>query len=1012
MVADNLVAEVARALKRAVPAAKRWPVSVYRLQFNRSFTFRDATGLLPYLHELGITDVYASPYLKARAGSQHGYDISDHNSLNPEIGSEADYYQFVRQLQKYGMGQILDFVPNHMGIFDNPKWQDILENGPGSIYARFFDIDWAPVKTELHEKVLLPILEDLYGNVLAGRHITLSLEQGAFLVNYRGHRLPVGPETTLAILEPALERLRQTLGDEHADYMELQSIITAGKNLPARRETEPERIAARHREKEVIKRRLAALGTKNEAIKTAIDAVLKSFRGKAGDSASWGRLHDLLEKQAYRLSYWRVAADEINYRRFFDINELAALRMEDPVVFEASHRLIRELVGQGMLTGLRIDHVDGLFDPADYLWRLQKAGWLDLARREMAGRRLSPAEAAALNEKLAEWFERECQAHPDAAALRPLFVVVEKILGETETLRPDWPVAGTTGYEFLTALNQVFVDRKHERTMLATYRRFTGNNESFRDIVYRCKSLVMRTTMAAEVNLLAHQLNRVSERSWQNRDFTLNSLGDAIREVIACFPVYRTYINAESGLIDERDRAIVAAAILEAERHNPAVSPAVFDFVKSTLLLQYPADMDEAGRKEQRLFVRRFQQFTGPVMAKGAEDTAFYIYNPLVSLCEVGGYPQQFGIAPDEFHRQNLRRRRDWPHSFNATSTHDSKRGEDVRARINVLSEIPREWRAALRGWSRLNRSRKTMVNGEPVPDRNEEYLLYQTLLGTYPPEGMSQPELAAYRDRVQGYMLKAVREAKLHTSWISPNTPYEAGVANFVAAILEPSPDNAFLADFMSLNQRVAASGVCNSLSQVVLRIFSPGVPDIYQGNELWAFNLTDPDNRRPVDFKRCAKLLDQLKKDIAASRDPAAMARELMETGQDGRVKLYVTWRSLRYRRDNAALFDRGAYIPLKATGTQKNHLCALAWKQGKQELIVAVPRLVAGLMRQAAAAPVGTGAWGDTRLALPRRLTGRRYRNLFTDETVNVPKGSPALPLAEVFRVFPVAVLELSE
>ncbi|OGO24500.1 MAG: malto-oligosyltrehalose synthase [Chloroflexi bacterium RBG_16_50_9] len=995
-----------KAVASGTPAFKRWPISVYRLQFNRTFTFRDATRLVSYLHELGITDCYASPYLKARAGSQHGYDISDHNYLNPEIGSQPDYDHFISQLQKYGMGHVLDFVPNHMGIFDNPKWQDVLENGPSSIYARFFDIDWEPVKTELHQKVLLPILEDLYGDVLEKGQIILSFKKGAFAINYYEHRLPVGPKTTVAILEPSLEKLRAMLGDVHPDYLELQSIVTACKNLPERSDVKQERMAERHREKEIIKRRLAEVCAKNEAIKKAIEEVVTSINGTAGDSASFSRLHELLENQAYRLSYWRVAAEEINYRRFFDINELVALRMEDPLVFQESHRLIRELIDSGSLTGVRFDHVDGLFDPADYLWRIQKGRWLNLARGKSA--HLPPSDSAILDEKLDAWFEHERIANPDSPALRPLFMVVEKILGEKEALREIWPVDGTTGYEFSASLNQIFVDKKHERAMLEAYRRFTGTNLSFREIVYQCKSLVMKTTMAAEINLLAHELNRVSERSWQYRDFTLNSLRDAIREVIACFPVYRTYINAYQELVDDRDKKVVDTAALEAKRRNPAVSSAIFDFVKNTLLLQYPAGMDKAGRNEQRLFVMRFQQFTGPVTAKGVEDTAFYIYHPLVSMCEVGGYPERFGAPVGEFHRQNIQRHQAQPYSFVTTSTHDSKRGEDVRARINVLSEIPREWRSALARWSRLNVSKKSIIDGEPVPDRNEEYLTYQTLLGTYPVPEMSDEESAVYSGRIQSYMLKAIREAKVHTSWISPHTSYEEGVTRFVKAILEPSPSNQFLTDFLVLNKLVAICGMYNSLSQVVLKIFSPGVPDIYQGNELWAFNLTDPDNRQKVDFKYRARLLGQLKKTIAASKLPL-VTRELMKTSHDGRVKLYVTWRSLTYRRDNITLFDGGSYTPLKAAGAQKNHLCTFTRGKGGQRLIVAIPRLVARLTRNGTIAPEGNEVWSDTHIILPRPK-GQKYQNIFTGETVSVQRGSSALFLADVFRTFPVAALEL--
>lgn len=1012
MVTDNLVTEIFESARRAVPSSKRWPVSVYRLQFNGSFKFCDAAKLVPYLHELGITDCYASPYFKARAGSLHGYDVSDLNALNPEIGSEKEYHDFVRQLQKHGMGQILDIVPNHMAIFDNPKWQDVMENGPSSIYAKFFDIDWEPVKPEMHRKVLLPILEDLYGNVLENGQITLGFEQGAFVIDYRSHRLPVGPKTAVIILEPCLDHLRERLTDTHQNFQELQSIITACRNLPERSEVDPERIAERHREKEIIKRRLAELCAKDETIKTTIDEVVKSFNGVAGDSASFSKLHDLLEKQAYRLSYWRVAAEEINYRRFFDINELVALRMEDPVVFEETHRLIRDLLNKGMLTGLRVDHVDGLFDPAGYLWRLQEARWLDLVSVQVEhDPRLSQIDNGILRKELQVRFERKRDSNPNAEGISPLFLIVEKILGEKETLRENWPVDGTTGYEFTIALNQIFVNKRHSRALLDTYRWFTRSNDSFQDIAYRSKNLVMMTSMAAEVNVLAHRLNRVSERSWQYRDFTLNSLRDAIREVIACFTVYRTYINAYQDSIDERDEAMINAAILDAKKRNPAMSSAIFDFVKNTLLLQYPTGMDEAGRDEQRLFGMHFQQFTGPVMAKGVEDTAFYIYNPLVSLNDVGGNPQRFGGSVKEFHQQNIQRHQGRVHSFIATSTHDSKRGEGVRARINVLSEIPEEWKSALTRWRRFNRNKKTIVNNEYIPDSNEEYLIYQTILGTYPVEKMSDAEHAEYSGRIQDYMLKALREAKVHTSWISPNTSYEEAVTWFVAAILEQSASNQFLADFGVLNSLIASCGMYNSLSQAVLKIFSPGVPDIYQGNELWAFNLTDPDNRRPVDFERCKRILNGLKKEVATGHDLARFTETLLNDSHDGRAKLYVVWRSLNYRRDNSTLFSEGEYVPLSSAGTRKNHLCAFAWQKEKQQLVVAAPRLVAGLTGNTGKAPTGTEVWGNTCLLLPRKTRGKSYRNIFTGETVSVREESKGiLLLADVFKAFPVAILEL--
>lgn len=1012
-VTESLVSDVFEAVKKAIVGSRRWPVSTYRLQFNRSFTFRDAAKLALYLYQLGITDVYASPYLKARPGSLHGYDIIDHNALNPEIGSWDDYLRFVAALRRHGMGHILDFVPNHMCIFDNERWINVLENGPSSPYSGFFDIDWRPVKAELQQKVLLPILEDLYGKVLESGELRLVFEGGGLRIKYHDHYLPVDPKTAVLVLGPCLVELQKTLGTENTDYLELQSIITACNNLPGREETHPERVSERQREKEIIKKRLRELCVKNEQVNMAIGEMVRAFKAGPGEGASLDRLHQLLEAQAYRLSYWRVAAEEINYRRFFDINELAALRMEDPLVFRESHRLVLQLLCDGLVTGIRVDHVDGLFDPPSYLWGLQRNHFLNLCRKELGKRcpDLLEEERTRLEEALAERFDRERARDSYSAAARPLFVLVEKILGEKETLRQAWPVQGTTGYEFAAALNGIFVDAKRAPALLKAYGKFTGAEDTFQEVVYQCKKLVLRTSMSAEVNVLAHQLSRISERSWWYRDFTLNSLGEALRETIACFPVYRTYIDAYKGTVDPQDRLVIDAAVSEAQRRNPAVSAAIFDFVRSTLLLQFPPGMSEEGKNEQRLFVMRFQQLTSPVMAKGVEDTAFYIYTSLVSLNEVGGHPQRFGTPVEEFHRQNIQRYKSLPHSMVSTSTHDSKRSEDVRARINVISEMPHFWSSTLTRWSRANKRKKGVVNGEAVPDRNEEYLIYQTLLGTYPMQDMGSEDRVEYCSRIQNYILKATREAKVHTSWVSPNTAREESVARFISAILDPKLSRRFLAEFKALNKAVAICGMYNSLAQTVLKIFSPGVCDIYQGTELWDFSLVDPDNRRPVDFARRTRLLNSLKKQAGKGENLKRLAERLAKTMDDWGIKLYVTWRALTYRRDHISLFTEGEYIPLEALGPKKEHICAIAWKIEGQAMVVVVPRLVAGLTGTGLIPPTDPIAWENTCLVLPGELGGDQYRNIFTGETVKVAEYDrrPGLSLAEVFAVFPVAALE---
>jgi (1->4)-alpha-D-glucan 1-alpha-D-glucosylmutase len=1013
MIDEATINDVFKKVERRVVKVKRYPVSTYRLQFNHTFTFRDAAALVPYLHELGITDIYASPYLKARPGSLHGYNITDHNNLNPEIGSDEDYRNYIAQLQKYEMGQVLDFVPNHMSIIDSPWWTDVLENGPSSPYAQFFDIDWYPVKAELREKVLLPILEDHYGKMLETGRFRLSFHRGAFFVHYSQYILPLDLRTSVLPLEDCLERLRRRLNASHADFREMQGIITACRDLTARYETALERVNARLREKEMIKKRLWELYERNNHVRMALAETLGAFNGNVNDSRSFDRLHELLEQQAYRLSYWRVALDEINYRRFFDISELAALRIEDKHVFDLCHRLVFKLIQESAITGLRIDHIDGLFAPAEYLWRLQQALFLRLCREETDGfADLSEAQWSLWEKKFLERYEKERGINPESEIARPLFVVVEKILGEKEKLPETWPVDGSTGYEFAVALNGLFVNRGNARKIDNIYRWFTSTAESYEDITYNCKNIIMRTSMSAETQVLARRLDRISEKSRRHRDFTLNNLKDAIREVIACFPVYRTYINALEGSISESDKDIINTAVTRAGKRNPAMSTSLFDFLRDTLLLEYPPDMDEEGRREQQQFVMRFQQLTGPVMAKGVEDTALYRYYPLVSLNDVGGNPDRFGCSLNEFHRRNISAQRTRRYSLLATSTHDSKRSEDVRSRINILSEIPDIWKTALAHWSRLNRRKKIIINGESIPDRNEEYLIYQTLLGSYPAGEMDQSASDNYKNRIREYILKAIREAKVHTSWISPDNTYEEGVANFIIAILDPSPSNSFLADFRVLNKLVAYCGLYNSLAQVVLKIFSPGIPDFYQGNELWNYRLVDPDNRGLVDFTRRRQLLESLKMQAGRDDKATALAMELMGELEQGEAKLYVTWRALNHRRQNTSLFNEGTYIPLPAAGNKNDNLCAFAWqKEGKQTLII-VPRLIAKLTQNGNISPVGAQAWGDTELILPGRFHTGTYRNIFTGEMMasTISGRQTVLPLAKALAIFPVAVLEL--
>jgi (1->4)-alpha-D-glucan 1-alpha-D-glucosylmutase len=951
----------------------RIPVATYRLQFNRLFTFRDAVPVVDYLATLGISDAYASSYLKAVPGSLHGYDVADPTKLNPEIGTDEEYWGWIAALNQRGMGHVLDLVPNHMGIAraSNPWWIDVLENGPSSRYAQFFDITWRPLKDELADKVLIPTLGDQYGVVLERKELQLAYRDGSFVVCYFDDWFPIAPDTFGQILSPALDAwiAGEGSGTDPVDVDELRSILTSAEHLPPRSASDPDSIAIRAREKEVVKRRLAALTDRCPSLREQIDKTLAWFNGVAGQPRSFDPLDALLGEQSYRLAYWRTASEEINYRRFFDVNQLAALRMEDPDVFAEVHRFVFELIGKGAATGLRVDHVDGLFAPGDYLRRLQ-------------------AQAAA-----------SLGLAPDTP--KPLYVVVEKILGTDEHLMTDWPVHGTTGYEFAAAVNGLFVDRRNERAIDRVYQRFVGDRYGrivFDDLVYRCKKLVMHETMSGDINSLGYQLNRFSERHRQFRDFTLYSLISTIKEVIACFPVYRTYIT-DSGPLSDHDRRYIARAIRAAKRMSPGLTGLVFDFVERILL--HEAGTPEE-REERQRFIGKFQQITSPVAAKGIEDTTFYLYNRLVSLNEVGSNPTVFGIEPEWLHRWMAERRTHWPAALSATATHDTKRGEDVRARINAISELPGEWKAAVARWRALNRRHKIEVNGQPAPDPNEEYLLYQTLVGAWP---LEEAAFASFRDRVKEYMLKALREAKLNTSWLTPDEEYERAVLTFIDRVLERR--RPFLEAFLPFQQRVAEVGFVNGLAQLVVKCTAPGVPDFYQGTELWDLSLVDPDNRRPVDYERRRALLEE-SRSVPASIERASA---LVEARQDGRVKLFTVERALAARRAAIGAFGDGEYVALRTTGSHAPNLFAFARVHDQEIAITCVPRLVVSLPGEGRTPPLGRECWADTAVVLPPAIGDTRLVHVFTGETISprsIDGADPCIDAADLFAHFPVALL----
>ncbi|HEY7096757.1 MAG TPA: malto-oligosyltrehalose synthase [Terriglobales bacterium] len=943
------------------------PVATYRLQLNRDFTFAQATEIVPYLAMLGISHCYASPYLRARPGSLHGYDIIDHNSLNPEIGTPEDYEHFVSTLHEHGMGQILDIVPNHMGIMesDNAWWLDVLENGEASIYADYFDIDWEPLKEELQGKVLVPVLGDQYGTVLDRGELKLSFdkERGEFSLFYFQHRFPINPREYPRILNHNIQRLEQTLGRSNANILELQSLIAAFGHLPSRAEKSPEQRSERLRDKEIHKRRLATLCEQAPEISSFIEENARAMTGVAGDPASFEALHELIKSQAYRLAYWRVAADDINYRRFFDVNELAGLRQENDEVFQATHRFVLQLVREGKIDGLRIDHPDGLYDPARYFSKLQES-------REVA--------------------------------TKPRYVLIEKILTGDEAIPADWPVSGTTGYEFANLVNGLFVDSSSRLRMDRIYRSFVGEEPDLEKLVHQSKKTVMDGALTSELNVLANSLSRIALANRHTCDFTLNSLRDALSEVAACFPVYRTYIAPNQ--VSASDRTRIEEAVVCAKRRSTAADTSVFDFIREVLLTRQGEGRSDSYRRSIVHFAMKFQQFTGALMAKGLEDTTFYRYHRLVSLNEVGGAPQHFGVSIAEFHAANHQRLENWPATMLATSTHDTKRSEDVRVRINVLSEIPLLWRRKVRRWRDLNADKKRCIDGVTAPSRNDEYFFYQTLVGVWPAN--FDKDFCDFTNRITDYMIKSIREAKVLTSWANQNLEYEAAVSKFVSAALLNSDTNEFLADFLPFQTKIALFGALNSLSQTLLKLTVPGVPDIYQGNELFDFSLVDPDNRRRVDYIERREILHDLRQLTQCAAQARSLAESLTNDLQGPRSKMYVTWRALSLRQQNKMLFEKGKYIPLRTEGTRSEHVVSFARQLGTDTIIVVIPRLSARLVGLEATALRDSKRWEGTHVVLPEDLRDSQFRNAFTSEPVEVSSGS--LAISELLAPFPVALL----
>jgi len=975
-------------LEQTARREARAPLSTYRVQLHAGFTFADAEAALPYLKTLGIGDLYASPIFEARPGSMHGYDVTRHDRLNPELGGEEGFTRLAARMRELGMGLLLDIVPNHMGVGnDSLWWQDVLENGRASRYASYFDIEWEPLNPDMRNKLLLPILGSQYGDELEAGRIQVAAVDGQLRAQYYDHQMPLAPRS-MPMIFPDAEL------DELSVPQSFRDILRETTHIPPHETTDTALIAQRQTQLQELKPRLR-VALLNEDMREPLRRALERINGRPGDPRSFDRLHELLEQQPWRLAFWRVSSEEINYRRFFDINDLVGLRMENPEVFAETHCLIRRLLANGDVTGLRIDHCDGLLNPRQYLIRLQR---LYVASQCMG--------ATAQGETGPTGIELQVRAAMRGPgwnmAQCPLYVVVEKILEPKESLPPEWPVSGTSGYDFVYLGNQVFIRSENEPRFTEFYERLIGDGADPQTIIYQSKLNVMRNALSSEVYVLANLLSRLASSNRRARDFTEDLLETAIRETIACFPVYRTYID-DRGQYTERDRGFIQQAIARAQQRNREADGSVFDFLENTLLLHEKTG-DEIDQREL-YFALKFQQLTGPVMAKGVEDTTFYVYNRFLSSNDVGSTVEAFGIAPEVFHESNRRRLQESPDAMLATSTHDTKRSEDVRSRLNVLSEMTYLWPSYVRRWTKLNaRHKRTLEDGRTAPDPNEEYFLYQTLAGAWPWKMSGPEDRQEFLERIQQYMTKALSEAKVNLSWTNPNPAYVDAVHSFVRAILMPDARGRqprFVATLEEILPALRLFGAVNSLAQTVLKIASPGVPDFYQGSEMWDLSLVDPDNRRPVDYGARRAALKELQA-MEQDRGAAAVCRTVLDRIRDGRVKLWTVHRALSLRNRMPEVFRRGEYMPVKATNGHAENV--IAFTRGGQ-VLAAVPRLAYTLMGGKARLPLDE-AWGQGALMAPE-MAGAELENVFTGALTRVDEDG-RLPLRAVFAEFPVALL----
>jgi (1->4)-alpha-D-glucan 1-alpha-D-glucosylmutase len=923
---------------------KQIPDSLYRFQFNKDFTFRSAMDVMDYINELGISTIYASPIWHARKGSMHGYDVVEPAEINPELGSDKDFSEFKKTVKKYGFGWLQDIVPNHMAYSgENQMLIDLLENGSNSRYYNFFDIDWSHPHESVRNRILAPFLGKLYQECLEAGEIKLKYDQNGFTVNYYDNVLPLKMESYAGLLSFGVSSLIGRLGRKNHDIIRYLGVVYFLRALPS-----AEEIDERYYQIMFVKEILWELYTNNEVIKESLDNTLDALNGKPGDPASFDNLDSILREQNYRLSYWKVAAEEINYRRFFNINELISLRVEDEDVFRRTHRLINKLAADKDISGLRIDHVDGLYNPAAYLRRLR-------------------------------------EQEPD------IYLVVEKILELKEDLPEDWPVDGTTGYEYLNFLNGLFVKHENARSFTSIYQRFTKRNKNIKEVAHEKKRLIIRARMAGEVERLAYLIEAISSKDRYGIDITMHALKGALEEILTYFPVYRTYINRND--FSGQDKKYINH-VLETVKNDKPKFVNELNYIGSILKMEFKEHISEHQRELALDFNMKFQQLTGPLMAKGFEDTALYVYNRFISLNEVGGDPGHFGIKPGEYHSFILKRLKAWPHSMNTLSTHDTKRGEDVRARLNVISEIPVEWDEKVRHWNKINKKFKKTHKKINVPERNDEYSLYQNIIGAFP---FDEKELPSFRQRMKEYMVKAVREAKEHTAWIKPDEEYENYSTQFIESIL--TEESEFLNDLQPFIKKVSFYGVYNSIAQTILKFTSPGVPDVYQGTEVWNLSLVDPDNRRPVDYPHLRSLLKKIKTAEEIKNKPGII--DMLNDPASGMIKFYITNILLRERKRNPLLFSEGSYTPIYAEGELAENVIAFKREYEGKNLIVITGRFFTNLVEYGSF--YDHKVWKDTFIkGLPQT---EEVTDLITCNTLNISEtGDLSVLLKDVpFAVF---------